>query len=113
MTSLNKKQVNHLKKIAHHEKPIFQMGKEGLGQSFLDQVDQALTKRELIKFKVLQNSEEEIREVTAEIAYALDAHVVQVIGQACSTDLLILLSIRNYRLILKKSSKTMPTFGLT
>ena len=50
MTSLNKKQVNHLKKIAHHEKPIFQMGKEGLGQSFLDQVDQALTKRELIKF---------------------------------------------------------------
>ena len=64
MTSLNKKQVNHLKKIAHHEKPIFQMGKEGLGQSFLDQVDQALTKRELLKFKVLQNSEEEIREVT-------------------------------------------------
>ena len=78
MTSLNKKQVNHLKKIAHHEKPIFQMGKEGLGQTFLDQVDQALTKRELIK--VLQNSEEEIREVTAEIAYALDAHAVQVIG---------------------------------
>ena len=77
MTSLNKKQVNHLKKIAHHEKPIFQMGKEGLGQTFLDQ---ALTKRELIKFKVLQNSEEEIREVTAEIAYALDAYVVQVIG---------------------------------
>ena len=80
MTSLNKKQVNHLKKIAHHEKPIFQMGKEGLGQTFLDQVDQALTKQELIKFKVLQNSEEEIREVTAEIAYALDAYVVQVIG---------------------------------
>ena len=99
MTSLNKKQVNHLKKIAHHEKPIFQMGKEGLGQTFLDQVDQALTKRELIKFKVLQNSEEEIREVTAEIAYALDAHAVQV--------------IRNYLLILRKSSKTMPILGLT
>ena len=104
MTSLNKKQVNHLKKIAHHEKPIFQMGKEGLGQTFLDQVDQALTKRELIKFKVLQNSEEEIREVTAEIALAT---------QACSTDLLILPNIRNYLLILRKSSKTMPILGLT
>ena len=113
MTSLNKKQVNHLKKIAHHEKPIFQMGKEGLGQSFVDQVDQALTKRELIKFKVLQNSEEEIREVTAEIAYALDAQVVQVIGHTGVLDLLILPNIRNYLLILRKSSKTMPILGLT
>ena len=80
MRTLSNKQLNYLKKLAHHEKPIFQMGKDGLSEQFVAQVDQALNKRELIKFKILQNSLEEIEEVTAEIAYAVEAEIVQIIG---------------------------------
>ena len=82
MQTLTNKQRAYLKKVAHHEKPIFQLGKEGLTEAFITQVDQALEKRELIKFKILQNSLEEIEEATAEIAYAVEATVVQVIGHS-------------------------------
>lgn len=80
MTTLSKKQIKFLKKVAHHHKPIFQMGKLGLTDVFIEQVDQALEKRELIKFNILQNSEEEIAEATVAIAEAVGAVVVQVIG---------------------------------
>lgn len=80
MITLSKKQVKFLKQVAHHHKPIFQMGKLGLTDVFIEQVDQALEKRELVKFNILQNSEEEIKEATAAIAEAVEAVVVQVIG---------------------------------
>ena len=80
MTTLSKKQIKFLKKTAHKLKAIFQMGKLGLTEVFIEQVDQALEKREMIKFTVLQNSEEDVRDVADEIASAIDATVVQVIG---------------------------------
>lgn len=80
MITLSNKQRKFLKKSAHHLKPIFQMGKLGLGDEFIEQVDLALEKRELIKFNVLQNSDEEVEDAAQQIAQALDAVVVQVIG---------------------------------
>lgn len=77
---LSKKQVKFLKAKAHHEKSIFQMGKQGLTEEFIIQVDLALNKRELVKFNILQNSMEEVEDVTVEIAAAIGADVVQTIG---------------------------------
>lgn len=80
MTNLSKAQLKFLRKVGQKEKPIFQMGKQGLTEAFIEQIDFALEKRELIKFNLLQNTSEEIDQVTERIAQTTQAHVVQVIG---------------------------------
>lgn len=47
----------------------------------INQLDQALTARELIKVRVLKNSLEEPREAAEKISAATDSEVVQVIGR--------------------------------
>lgn len=44
---------------------IFQIGKDGLGESFYRQVDEALEARELIKLRVLESSMLGAREAAA------------------------------------------------
>ena len=80
MSTLNKAQLKFLRGQSHQIKPIFQVGKQGLSEAFVTQIDQALEKRELIKFTVLQNSDETPEEVAEAVAAALEAEVVQVIG---------------------------------
>ena len=78
--SLSKNQMKYLRRASHEEKALFQMGKNGLSESFIDQVDQALEKRELIKFNLLQNTDESLESVVEQIANDLGAIVVQTIG---------------------------------
>lgn len=78
--TLTNRQIKQLRKLAHHEKSLFQMGKQGLSDNFIQQIDEALEKRELIKFHVLQNSSERVKEVAATIANRVEADVVQTIG---------------------------------
>ncbi|AXY25153.1 ribosome assembly RNA-binding protein YhbY [Suicoccus acidiformans] len=80
MKELSKAQQKYLRKESHQHKPIFQMGKMGLTEAFLEQVDEALEKRELIKFNILPNSDEDLREVSQIIEEQLGAYVVQTIG---------------------------------
>ncbi|UTR09324.1 ribosome assembly RNA-binding protein YhbY [Evansella sp. LMS18] len=77
---LTSKQKKFLKSEAHHLKPIFQVGKGGVNDNLIKQVDDALEARELIKVSVLQNCEEDKYEVAEAISEGADAHVVQVIG---------------------------------
>lgn len=60
--------------------PIFQIGKNGITENFIKQVDDALEARELIKIKVLNNSFLEPKEVANDLAEKLDAEFVQSIG---------------------------------
>lgn len=80
MMTLTNQQIKQLRKLAHHEKPLFQMGKQGLSHNFIQQINEALEKRELIKFHVLQNSSESVKEVATLIADQVGADVVQTIG---------------------------------
>lgn len=80
MENLSKLQVKYLRKISHSHKPIFQMGKLGLTDVFIKQVDEAIEKRELIKFNILQNSSETIQDAAETIAEAIDALVIQTVG---------------------------------
>ncbi|EHR37777.1 YhbY family RNA-binding protein [Facklamia languida] len=80
MIELNKQQMKYLRKYAQKEKAIFQIGKLGLTEVFIQQVEAALNKRELVKFNVLQNSDEEIKEVAQQLSEVLQAVVVQTIG---------------------------------
>lgn len=74
------KQRSYLKGKANKLDPIFQLGKSGLSENFLKQVDEALETRELVKINVLQNCFLDPKETANEIAEALDAEFVQSIG---------------------------------
>ena len=74
------KQKRYLRSEAHHLKPIFQIGKDGLSEVWLDEVLKALDKRELLKVNILQNSLVEVEEVKEFIENNSDAQVIQTIG---------------------------------
>lgn len=82
--TLTKAQLKFLKKESHHLKSIYQIGKLGLTENFVDQIDLALEKHEMLKFNILQNSMEDIKEAAQEIAEALDATIVQTIGHTAT-----------------------------
>jgi len=77
---LTGKQRAFLKSMANKIDPIFQLGKNGVTESFIKQVEDALEAREIIKIKVLNNSLLDTTEVANEIAKAADAEFVQSIG---------------------------------
>ena len=77
---LTSKQRATLRGMANGIDTIFQVGKDGLGDTFYQQVDGALEKRELIKLRVLENALLDPRETAGAIAERCGAEVVQVIG---------------------------------
>ncbi|MBR1529482.1 MAG: ribosome assembly RNA-binding protein YhbY [Oscillospiraceae bacterium] len=77
---LTSKQRAYLRGLASGYETIFQIGKGGISENLLQQVDDALRKRELIKLRVLDNSMLTSREAADQIAEAVKADVVQVIG---------------------------------
>ncbi len=77
---LKSKQRAFLRGIASSYETIFQVGKGGINENFINQVKDALRKRELIKLRVLENSGYTAREAAEEIASKTESDVVQVIG---------------------------------
>ncbi|MES5811848.1 ribosome assembly RNA-binding protein YhbY [Mammaliicoccus sciuri] len=77
---LTGKQKRYLRKEAHHLDPIFQIGKGGLNDNMIDQVQDVLEKRELIKIHILQNNMDYYKEVAESIAQQAGAELVQLIG---------------------------------
>lgn len=78
---LTGKQKRYLRSQAHHLSPIFQVGKGGVNENMIKQIQEALEVRELIKVSVLQNCEDERHEVALQLSSGAEAEVVQVIGQ--------------------------------
>lgn len=77
---LTSKQRAYLRGIAQSYETIFQIGKGGINDNLIMQVNDALRKRELIKLRVLDNSGYTSREAADAIAEKVSADVVQVIG---------------------------------
>ena len=77
---LTSKQRAYLRGIAQSYETIFQVGKGGISENLIIQVNDALKKRELIKLRVLDNCELTAREAAETIAEQTHADVVQVIG---------------------------------
>ncbi|MBE6687693.1 MAG: ribosome assembly RNA-binding protein YhbY [Ruminococcaceae bacterium] len=77
---LTSKQRATLRSMANGMDTIFQLGKGGVCDNFIKQVDDALTARELIKLRILEASMYSAREAAEEIAPLVGAEVVQVIG---------------------------------
>ena len=74
---LTSKQRAKLRSIASTEDTIFQIGKGG---TLVNQVEDALRVREIVKIKVLDNSAYTSREAADELAEKTGSDVVQVIG---------------------------------
>ncbi|CDG23033.1 putative RNA binding protein [Xenorhabdus poinarii G6] len=79
--TLNKKQVQHLKSLAHSLKPVVMIGNNGLTEGVLAEIEQTLSHHELIKVKVA-GEDREIKTLIAEaIVRETGAHNVQIIGK--------------------------------
>lgn len=77
---LTGKQRAYLKGMANTIEPLFQIGKNGLSDNFIKQVEEALETRELLKIKVLNNSLLDASEVAREVSEKTDSEFVQSIG---------------------------------
>lgn len=77
---LTSKQRATLRGIASTYETIFQIGKGGISENLVQQTADALRKRELIKLRVLDNSEYSAKEASQELAEKTGSEVVQVIG---------------------------------
>ena len=77
---LNSRQRAQLRGLANSLNTIFQIGKGGVTENTVKQVDDALEARELIKLRVLEASPVSSREAADEIAEKTHSDGVQVIG---------------------------------
>jgi RNA-binding protein len=77
---LKGKQRAYLRSIANTLKPITQIGKEGVTESFLDQLDAMLDSREIVKVTILETAGLDAKETANAICNALRAEFVQAIG---------------------------------
>lgn len=77
---LTSKQRAKLRGIASTYETIFQVGKNGIGEQMVQQVKDALKKRELVKIHVLENAEYDAKEAAYILAEKTKSEIVQVIG---------------------------------
>lgn len=67
--------------MANTMEPVFQIGKGEIDETLIKGVDDCIKARELIKLKVLENSEYDAREAADILCEAIHAECVQVIGR--------------------------------
>ncbi|GAY72845.1 YhbY family RNA-binding protein [Lentilactobacillus kosonis] len=79
---LKGKQRRLLKSKANRMKPIFSVGKNGLSPVWLEEVNTAIEKRELMKINILQNADVTTEDVRNYIQENSDIMVIQVIGRS-------------------------------
>ena len=75
------KQRAHLRALGNALEPVMQIGKDGLSDNSLTSIRQVLEAREIAKFKVLQNCDDDPKVLANQIAQQISADVVQVIGK--------------------------------
>ncbi len=79
--SLNKKQIQYLKGVAHSLKPIVLLGSNGLTEAVVAEIDYALNHHELIKVKIPTDDRENKGLIVDAICRETNATKVQVIGK--------------------------------
>jgi RNA-binding protein len=79
--SLNKKQIQHLKGLAHSLKPVVLLGNNGLTEAVVAEIDYALNHHELIKVKIPTDDRENKGLIVDAICRETQSTKVQVIGK--------------------------------
>lgn len=78
---ITSKRIARLKKIGNKMRPIIRIGKEGISDNIIDNLSKVLVTRELIKVRILNNSDEEVRDVAEKLSQSTDSRIVSVIGK--------------------------------
>ncbi|MFO0587282.1 MAG: ribosome assembly RNA-binding protein YhbY [Polyangiaceae bacterium] len=78
---LTGQQTRHLRALGHHLDPVVLIGKNGLTEAVVAQLGEAITRHELIKIKLQPECPIDRGEASVEIAKALGAELVQVLGR--------------------------------
>ena len=78
---LTSKQRSKLRSLAQKIEPITQLGKAGISESFIESLDKAIEKRELIKVTVLENSGFDMKEAGEQISSLLFCEFVCATGR--------------------------------
>ncbi len=79
--NITSKQRSKLKSIAANLSPITQIGKGGISDNLLKTLSDALEAKELIKVTILDNVDDDPRNLAENVADLLDAVPVAVIGR--------------------------------
>ena len=77
---MNSKQRAFLRSLANNITSIFQVGKNGISENLIKQVDDALEARELIKLNVLETSPDDINNIANLLAEKTKSNIVQIMG---------------------------------
>lgn len=77
---MTSKQRAYLRSLANTIEPIFQIGKSGISDNLIKQLNDALEARELIKISVLETAPVDVKSLGNEIANKTNSIFVQSIG---------------------------------
>lgn len=78
---LTAKQKGVLRKLAQQRRPLFQMGKDAIGENLINTISDSLEAHELVKISLLKTCAIAINEAAIEVSRATHSEVVQVIGR--------------------------------
>lgn len=78
---IQSKQRAFLRAMANTMDSTIQIGKSGISEHVLQQYDEILIVREIVKTNVLKSCEKTPKETAIEVATAIDAEVVSVVGR--------------------------------
>ena len=78
---LNNNQKRQLKALALNSTIKYQVGKNGITDTLLDMLENALVAHELIKIDVMKAVEAPVMEIALDLSSKLNAEVVQVVGR--------------------------------
>ncbi|MEX9973891.1 ribosome assembly RNA-binding protein YhbY [Providencia rettgeri] len=79
--NLNKKQIQHLKSLAHHLNPVVMIGNNGLTEGVLAEIELSLAHHELIKVKIASEDRDTKNLIADAIVRETGAVNVQIIGK--------------------------------
>lgn len=77
---MTSKQRAYLRALSNKLDAIFQIGKNGLNENLLKQVDDALEARELIKITVLETAPEDNYTLAQSLSIETNSVLVQIVG---------------------------------
>ena len=82
--TLTSKERAELRAEAHHLSPLVHVGHQGLTDTVLQTLDDALRTRELVKVALARTTDVSAKDAAHELAEKLGADVVQTIGRTCT-----------------------------
>jgi len=74
-------QKKYLRGLGHHIDPLVRIGKEGVTESLIESVRQALIDHELVKVRLLKSCDLDKNEASEDVAQRAGAFLVQRVGK--------------------------------